>query len=260
MSGNGAQELAPATGAIAPGIALAAARRARNLGIDEVARQLRLSVAQVEAIEAGANERLPAPVFVRGFIRNYARLLHMDADALLKDAEPAARAWQISAPPTCGVPYPQGGKSRLPYYALAALALLAGIAWYEFYWTDGVKNPAPAASRATPARDASAVPVVEATPVAAVADAPPPAAMSVTKSATRLHFTFKGASWVEVRDRTGAALLSQTQPAGSERTLEGVPPFSLVIGNAQAVLLTYGDKPVDLVPHMINTVARMTLE
>jgi cytoskeleton protein RodZ len=258
MSGNDAQELAPVTGAIAPGIALAAARRARNLGIDEVARQLRLSVAQVEAIEAGANERLPAPVFVRGFIRNYARLLHMDADALLKDREPAASR-AFTAPPT-GVPYPQGGKSRLPHYALAALVLLGGIAWYEFYWTNDVKSPAPAVSPAAPARDANAISAVEAKPDAAVADASLPAAIPMPKSATRLHFAFKGASWVEVRDRTGAALLSQTQPAGSERTLEGVPPFSLVIGNAEAVHLTYGDKRVDLVPYINNTVARMKLE
>jgi len=261
MSVYEAQEPAVSTAAaIAPGVALAAARRAQNLGVEDVARQLRLSAAQVRAIEAGAHEQLPAPVFVRGFIRNYARLLRMDADALLKDAEPAvsAPAQRILAP-SRGVPYPQGGKSRLPRYAMAALALLAGLAWYEFYWTDSVKDSGRRSARVTTTHDASPLPIAVAKPIAAAVDAPA-LAPAAPQAASRLHLVFKGASWVEVRDRSGAALLSQTQPAGTERTLEGVPPFSLVIGNAQAVRLTYGDKPVDLAPHIINTVARMTLE
>lgn len=251
----------PAASAISPGAALAAARRAQNLSVDEVARQLRLSVAQVQAIEADAHERLPAPVFVRGFIRNYARLLRMDADALLQGADAASPApvRNVSAPLSRAVPFPRSGKNRVPAYAILALVLIAGLTWYEFYW-DEARVP-----RVTTARNTGPVQAVVATPSPAVMETPAPAAeeTAAPKSpvvTNRLHLAFRGASWVEVRDRTGALLLSQTQPAGSERTLEGTPPFSLVIGNAQAVRVTYKDKPVDLTPHIINTVARMTLE
>jgi len=40
----------------------------------------------------------------------------------------------------------------------------------------------------------------------------------------------------------------------------GVPPFEVVIGNAQQVRLFYNDKPVDLIPHVKVEVARFTLE
>jgi hypothetical protein len=47
--------------------------------------------------------------------------------------------------------------------------------------------------------------------------------------------------------------------AGSERVVVGVPPFNVVIGNAQHVKLSYNDQPVDLMPHVKVEVARLTL-
>ena len=61
---------------------LAEARKAQNLTTADVARQLKLSVWQVEALEAGGYQRLPGPIFVRGFIRNYARLVKLDPNEL----------------------------------------------------------------------------------------------------------------------------------------------------------------------------------
>jgi cytoskeleton protein RodZ len=49
-------------------------------------------------------------------------------------------------------------------------------------------------------------------------------------------------------------------PAGTERVVEGVPPFSLVIGNARHVRLTYGEREIDLRPHTRVEVARFTLK
>ena len=53
-----------------PGRRLAEARQAQNLTTADVARQLKLSVWQVDALEAGRYHQLPGPIFVRGFIRN----------------------------------------------------------------------------------------------------------------------------------------------------------------------------------------------
>ncbi len=49
---------------------LAAARESSGFSIADIARQLKLSPWQVEAMEAGNYERLPGAVFVRGFVRN----------------------------------------------------------------------------------------------------------------------------------------------------------------------------------------------
>jgi len=70
-------------GSINPGELLAQARAKAGFSTADVARQLKLSVGQVEALEAGRFERLPGSVFVRGFIRNYARLVKLDPDHLL---------------------------------------------------------------------------------------------------------------------------------------------------------------------------------
>jgi cytoskeleton protein RodZ len=54
-------------------------------------------------------------------------------------------------------------------------------------------------------------------------------------------------------------LVSSLSPAGSERVVRGRPPYSLVIGNASQVSVTYDGKPVDLSPHTRHDVARLKL-
>lgn len=264
MNENAALEptsVADVATAASPGIALGAARRAQNISIEDAARQLRLSVSQVQAIESDAHDKLPGPVFVRGFIRNYARLLRMDADALLKDTgmitpvQPQRVAVSLSG----GVPFPQTRKHhRLPYFAMAALALVAALAWYEFRWPhrpdDGKPDVQAAVKQDGPIPSAAANPVVAAPEAAEQAPAP------AAKTESILQFTFAAPSWVNVRDGSGVTLVAQTQPAGNSRTFKGTPPFDLVIGNAQAVGLIYNGAVVDLAPHVYNTVARLKLE
>ena len=81
----------------APGV-LAAARNAAGMTLADAARNLKLSPRQVEALESGDYARLPGPVFVRGFIRNYARLLKIDAAPLLAEIASQAAAEQPVEP------------------------------------------------------------------------------------------------------------------------------------------------------------------
>jgi cytoskeleton protein RodZ len=67
----------------AAGDALRAAREAAGMSIDAVAQQLKLAPRQVRALEDGDFAALPGRTFVRGFVRNYARLLDLDADAVV---------------------------------------------------------------------------------------------------------------------------------------------------------------------------------
>lgn len=67
-----------------PGETLKAARQAQDLPLDEIADKLHLSVELLEAIEADDYEKLPAPVFVQGYLRNYARYLDEPVDPILK--------------------------------------------------------------------------------------------------------------------------------------------------------------------------------
>lgn len=63
---------------------LRAARMARCMSIEDVSRQLRISVQQIEAIEREDFVKLPGRTFLRGFIRNYANLMQLDPAPILK--------------------------------------------------------------------------------------------------------------------------------------------------------------------------------
>ena len=67
-----------------PGAHLRKVREEANMSVDKVAAALLLNTHTVEAIEADAYERLPAPTFVRGYLRGYARVLGLPSRPFLE--------------------------------------------------------------------------------------------------------------------------------------------------------------------------------
>ena len=65
--------------------------RCARLSVGDVAQTLKLGPRQVEALEDGDWQGLPGQTFVRGFVRNYARLLQLDPDAAAGAARCPAR-------------------------------------------------------------------------------------------------------------------------------------------------------------------------
>ncbi len=59
------------------------AREVRGLKVDDIAQTLKLGYRQVEALEAGNWNGLPGQTFIRGFVRNYARLVGLDPGSLM---------------------------------------------------------------------------------------------------------------------------------------------------------------------------------
>ena len=66
------------------GEVFADARNAKKLELKDISNNLRLSIKQIEALENNDFSSLPQPMITRGFIRNYARLLEIDAGPLLE--------------------------------------------------------------------------------------------------------------------------------------------------------------------------------
>lgn len=136
-------------GSVAPNVRLSQARQAQNLTTAEVARRLKLSVWQVEALESGEYQRLPGVVFVRGFIRNYARLLKLEPEELVHAAtsllpQPAPSP---EAPPSRDIPFPTTATSRWKSYAAAAAGIVALLAVYEYFFNN---EPGTVATRPGP--------------------------------------------------------------------------------------------------------------
>lgn len=80
-------DVAPADEAVVTevpvGEQLRRARETRGLSLDDIAQTLKLGQRQVRALESGEWASLPGQTFVRGFVRNYARLVHLDAAPLM---------------------------------------------------------------------------------------------------------------------------------------------------------------------------------
>ena len=122
---------------------LAAAREQAGLSVEEVAGKLRLSPRQVEALEAGDAEALPGAMFVRGFMRNYARLLGIDPEPLLEayqEATPAPARHEISLQSINIAISQRNVKSSVPY-VLVALALLLALAVWALFMQNPVSTP-----------------------------------------------------------------------------------------------------------------------
>ena len=81
------------------GITLRSARIQRGLTIDQVAQDTRISARFLEALEAEAFDELPAPVYVRGFLRSYATYLRLDPQVLLEHLDPSLGGGIIRSAP-----------------------------------------------------------------------------------------------------------------------------------------------------------------
>lgn len=252
---------------------LAHARQAAGLSQDEAAVRLRFATRQLDALERSEWGRLPGGAAVRAMVRSYARLLGLDAealvarvgrDAVLPDADRLAQ--RLRQP----VPFSDGARRSNVVYAALSIGLLAVVVVVAFQWQGERRDPAQltfvsaAQQPAEPARTAPMGEPLQAAPAAPAAAAPvaapeADAAFPVARL-RRVVLRFERESWVEIRSGTGKLLVSQLHAAGSERVVAGVPPFEMVIGNAHYVQLTYNDQPVDLMPHIKVEVARFTLE
>ncbi len=282
-----------------PGARLRAAREALGLTVADVARNLRLSPVQVEALERDDHARLPGPVFVRGFLRNYARLVKLDPEAVVASQPPLSPAILVvpDVPPAVGAAFSAGHNFTWMRYALIALVPVVIIGLYLVF-DDGPDPVAPPSTVLVPpalepadgkaGSDAQSLPApaVATTTTTASGESPPvpvteaakpaatPQVANIAAGATEapvvsvkrkpgdhvVRLLFDQDSWVEIRDRDGNRIYSQLNVAGSSQTISGTPPLQLIIGNAAGVRMTVNDRPYDLAPYVKVDVARLTLD
>ncbi|RPI46447.1 MAG: helix-turn-helix domain-containing protein, partial [Betaproteobacteria bacterium] len=241
--------------AASPGALLAAARRTSGLSVAEVAAQMRISPRQVEAIEADRYEQLPGAVFVRGFVRNYARLLKIDPVPLLHALEPAlGQEAPLRAQEYAGtLPVPVRRSHTRVWLGILVVIVGAVLAAGAYEYVRSRRSvteagsmptqvppseptaPAPSAGSSRPSDESTPVPLAP----ERVADTPAPSnqaaavpdqvvteplattaatASAPSVSATRVNqvtIEFVQESWLEVRDRTGKVLYSGTGAANT---------------------------------------------
>ena len=230
---------------LSPGVVLARARNSQGLSLAEVAEHLKITESYVRAIEESAFDTLPQAAFVRGYIRNYAKMVGLSGQQLVNDFD------QFTGNSSLEAPRLQGGRKVKPLRAHSfpspthALALvlvisLAGLSYYLWnHWlsTEPVTQVAVSTELPVPAdAESDDTPVLPVEPVESVPDEAASVTFDETPDLTKtLLIDFSQECWVEIRDANNVVVLSGTQPAGSSIDIQVQPPVNVHFGNTHGV-------------------------
>jgi cytoskeleton protein RodZ len=170
---------------------LVEARRARGVSLEQAAAATRIRLRNLSALEGDRPSELPAPVYVRGYLRTYAAYLEIDPELPLQaydatqgpgDGSLAIRPLSsLTASPSMVLTAPAAG-------AIGLILLVIAFAGYVYKELDSVRTPPPAPrAAATPLPTALASPGVAALP----APSPTPGIADVT-------ITVTDSTWIDV--------------------------------------------------------------
>lgn len=217
-----------------------AAREARGLSPSDVAEQIHIRSVYLQALEREDWATIGAPVYVRGFIRTYARFLGLDPESAVQRFNESTGA----APSAAAAPRePRAQERRQPsplLWLAAALALgLVGYVGYNLYGLTVADH-----TDRTPATVAVVTPPDQSTPGASAAPtaAPSPTA-TPTKPPTRtMVVRVSEPSWLRVVV-DGQNEMEGIFPAGTVKTFHG-KTATVRVGNAGGVELDVNGKSV----------------
>ncbi len=180
-------------------------------------------------------------------------------------AEPVSPPPAVAAAPV-GTPASGPAPAVVPVTPPAAGSPVVGMMTPSFVPAlPGGATFAPPAAGGTPSGPPLSTAGVAATPAATQSQAgsPPPQPSAERAAASRTHkvvFRFSRFAWVELRDARGTVIFTGAYPPGTERSVVGSAPMRLVVGSAPAVEVNYDGQIIDLAPHAVGSVARLTLE
>ena len=250
------------------GVALRSAREKAGLSLEEAGTQRKMPSRVLQAIEDESWQKLGAPVFVRGQVRSYARLLKVDIDPFMEQGQlqPIRPAELVSHSHTPHYRRILESVARRAVYVVitAAIAIPVWVATQSH--VDG--NPV------GPTASLDEVPVPLATQGGAPSDNPqvatgnpaPAAAPYVASltplpraSASALKLRMLGDSWVQIIAPDGTSIEKGLLKAGQERSFRNGEVGRVVLGNAAAVEVQRAGSTLDLTPYMRANVARFTV-
>ena len=228
-------------------------REIRGISLKEISDATKISKRFLDALERNDHKTLPAVVFTRGFVREYARYVGLNAEEMVNRYNfAAANDDRIEKPPAVAK-YPQtpvrdisprpAPKRGIPpvitrvnpsiFVILLIGAALAGVAWWAVQYKQRERERAEI-TQSVPVVTTSRAPVT-----------PPPATTPPTDDA-RLRMTLEATanSWVEL-EADGKTILNTEVVTGEKREFEATDQFRFrTVGNAAGLTLTLNGAPV----------------
>ena len=277
-----------------PGDILRYEREQKGLTIELASRQSRIKRSVLVAIETGETGEIPS-VYLRGYIKNYARFLGVDS-ADLEDKMEHVKGAEPGVHTVFTVKNKRGNAEKWLKASsyLAASALIATLAWQftheavrfsqgnsqltastvissetgESKSQEGRPDARPASTHLN-ASIASVETLGDRSELAgnsaaeqawAAISGVPETELAAASRVHNLSITTSADTWVEISDANGDQLELDLIRAGSSRQYNGQAPFDVMIGRASAVVLDLDGSAVDLGPYTRGNVARMTLQ
>lgn len=248
---------------------LAEARRALQISVVEVAKELHLDEQKVRALEKNEFDILGAPVFAKGHLKKYANLVGVSVEDILSDYYRLNR--EVSMPPVVSSrPRPRQELTPGPWIAVIVVIVLAVTAYWWFTRPAGPEpeaeqtlEPAPAnevpveapdeaeaaaddaAPEALPRVDPEPQPEPETTAVEAIEETASP---GIIPGQMRLLLTYTGDCWTEITDASGRRLLFDLGKDGRTVELSGAEPFNVLFGNPGNVEVSVNGSAYELPP------------
>ncbi len=240
----------------------------------EAGARLKIQTHVIEALEREDWARLGAPVFIRGQLRSYAKLLGLPAESIAESqAVPSAQATELvprSYTPRMQRVAEQAGR-RLVYVLITATIAVpvwlatrshldpgAGTVSLDSDTTLTLSQPAASGETAGRSGDVEsrAAPAVEQAPLVASITPMPARATAPT---TDLTVRFDGESWVRLTAPDGSVVEQALIAPGQQRVFQPGQIGKAVLGNANAVRVQYRGQPLDLTPYIRANVVRFTV-
>ncbi len=207
-------------------------RTARGVSLEEIARVTRVGQGYLQALESETFDRLPAPVFTKGFIRAYCQALGEPADEALSRYREVLKG----AAPEPALTLTLRPKARGRGPALVSLVLLLGLGLVLFFLTLGLEGRFKGASG--PSRVTQ-----ETVKDRGAATSPAKPRASGEAARARLVARATEPTWVRVQTDDGT-VVQELLPAGATREWVSSKRFVLTVGNAGGLALELNGQPI----------------
>jgi cytoskeleton protein RodZ len=274
------------------GAMLSRIRQEQGLTLEDVCVALKLTSARVTAIEAEQFASVGAAIYVRGFVRSYAKLLGLPERGFDAQLQSYFDRLEPELVPSHGTrrSVNWGERYSWAFSYLVGTALVLTLIWTVIgFDNDNQKRalapqetlesvetsaervaaqageaesspelPVAAASESLIAQPAYANPTVPRSPEQApvLASLTPFRNDAATAGAFVLNLSAQ--SWTEITDATGRRVAYGI--LNGVHSIEGEAPFVVLLGNAGAAQLSVGGQALDIAPFMRANVARFKLE
>ncbi|MFA7402797.1 MAG: RodZ domain-containing protein [Pelobacteraceae bacterium] len=238
---------------------LKALRESRGLTIMDIFTMTRISVANLEAIENGVFNLLPAPVYTKKFIEGYAKAIGIDAGIILAHYQRHLGETQVVPEEikVVEVPFTFESKPSKRYLLYVAGVAIVAIAFAMYFFFSEKEPHGTIQKNVTDAKPKEAVPksppdVNEHPPEAAplVPQAPPPATVvqektTLTPGNAQLTLLIVATedTWLSIAEDRNPP--SQVTLKTGEKLSRNAQEFFVVnVGNAAGVNITFNGKPL----------------